>query len=240
MYIIRPKIAIPRGAAIVLPISLGQPLHTGEALQALLEYYHSYEPTLLLADSLHRFNSDYESAMAAGDKFIHAHQHLLRGFKLLRWDEWLQQRSLQIQQHKALLQAEYSLGLKFYEKCQKTAQISRSTAGIEKSVEYLIEEYASTLAMGGVFDYLVYPRPAAPGASALYRLFASIPKPAYVNANCCKSSIIQEKSRKLKPSPLAVRLISDQVETLFASSEIALETKLELYEKIVDLASVYL
>jgi len=239
MYLIKPKVEIPDGARVVLPISLEQTLHTGDALRALLNFYKKYNPVVLLADTLHRFNHDHATARAKGDHFIASNADILGDFTLIRWDQWISKYPDEIEETKQLLTSQCLPGSLLYEKCQLTAEKCHTRSNLENSLSYQIEEYAVLLVMAREFDYLVYPRAATEGMSVIYKLFADIPKPVYVNANTINIPLEHYQVNKLKPLPLSLRLLLDQIESVFASGEISAENKLKLVARIEDLVSVF-
>jgi hypothetical protein len=222
-----------------MPISLEQPLHKGESLRALLAYYKKYNPVLLLADTLHRFNHDEITARAKGEQFIAEHAEIISGYQLQRWDEWTKKYHAEIEGHKQALNSLCVPGSLFYEKCVLTAETCQTISSLENSLAYQIEEYAAIFVMSREFDYLVYPRAASPGNSIIYKLFPDIRKPVYVNANAKRIPLEQYQERNDKPLPVAIRLLLDHIESILASSEISSENKRSLITRIEDLADVY-
>lgn len=92
---------IPANEAIVLPISMSQPLERGERLAAIIKSIraHHYEDrtTILVCDYLNRHNCETDAqALDQGDEFLQDHQYILNGLRIVRWQEFLATRNQEV------------------------------------------------------------------------------------------------------------------------------------------------
>src|SRR4051794_38571794 len=81
-------LGIPKGSKIVIPISLNQPYCQGERLKALIEFSKNYDATFVIADTLHRHNTNEEEALAQGTRFLDENPEL-KGLKFKRWNDFI-------------------------------------------------------------------------------------------------------------------------------------------------------
>jgi PAS domain S-box-containing protein len=148
---------LPNNARVVIPISMGQPLETGERLAALLEAVKDCDVTVLICDTLNRHNSNEESARKQGDDYLAAHAEFLTQVKIERWREWLTERQAKFEDKLILIEKESQPESDFYGKMVKTANKCLSNQKVDNSLKYQREEYSAILNMSE-FDYLIYPK----------------------------------------------------------------------------------
>ncbi len=154
---------IPEQESIIIPISMKQPLERGEYLaalvNALLLSQYQKQTTFLICDHLNRHNCTNENeAIEQGTVFLSQHQDMLSNFNIIRWQDFITQKSKdflirmkEIQHHNQLEPHFYLKMKKTWEKCLSANQ------SLESSIAYQMEEYAALLCMNE-YDHLFYPK----------------------------------------------------------------------------------
>ncbi|MCW8400753.1 hypothetical protein OQJ26_18385 [Legionella sp. PATHC038] len=165
---------IPANEAIVLPISMSQPLERGERLAAIIKSIraHHYEDrtTILVCDYLNRHNCETDAqALDQGDEFLQDHQYILNGLRIVRWQEFLATRNQEVfTQRFSEVKEKNGDGSHFHLKMKKTWEKCLSaTQSLDASIQYQMEEYAAVLCMDE-FDHLLYPKRITNGLAYLY------------------------------------------------------------------------
>ncbi len=232
---------IPSHETIVLPISMAQPLERGDRLAAILKAFrnHKYHDrtTILVCDFLNRHNCDSEEmAFIQGEQFLNEHASILKGFNVVRWKPFLDDRDQVILNEKLnAIQTAGKEGSKFYGKMKKTWEKCLSASQrLEASIHYQIEEYASILCMNE-FDHLFYPKRITNGMAYLYNFFEG-KKPCYHHIKVSeikpKASNVISTSHEVIPDKkdrrhihIAFRALLEHMDILLASGELSTKAK---------------
>lgn len=173
------------GAKVIIAISkentvgTGGQLQTGPKLKAQLNYLRKREcdVTVLIADSLQRYNTSEEEARKWGAQFAEENKAELEGCKVVHWNDFIAARKTKFEEMQKRIEDESKSGFKVEETDTDSAfQLSmvrtfNNTAFakslkegsdsyksfLAKSLLYQKEEYAVILCMSD-FDFLIYPK----------------------------------------------------------------------------------
>lgn len=182
------KVSIPTDISpsekIVLPVSMNQPLERGNSLKAILNAIensgYKNQAIILVCDYLNRHNcKDDQEALKQGDEFIRDHAHILEGYRILRWKDFLKNvQNNQFNEYLKQIKEKCHEGSRFYNKIRKTWEKCLSAdQNFDNSIQYQIEEYAAVLCMDE-FSHLFYPKRITNGMAYLYN-FIEGNKPKY-------------------------------------------------------------
>jgi len=166
---------IEKDETIVFPISMNQPLQREERLEAILNSFkirgYQDQITLLLCDYLNRHNcGSEEKAFHLGDVFLYEHASILKGFKIVRWKDYIDSHEPTFSMQHVKMQKLAKEDALFSWKINKTwNKCLKSSQSLEASMDYQIEEYAALLCMGE-FDHLYYPQKITDGIAFTYKL----------------------------------------------------------------------
>ncbi|CAM4436816.1 MAG: hypothetical protein LEGION0398_MBIBDBAK_01375 [Legionellaceae bacterium] len=228
---------------IIIPISMGKGSLSGERLEALIKELKSYkhEITVIIADTLNRHNSKNElEDLKNGDNYLKENKYILSQVSVLRWDDFIKKQKKEFIEKLSIIEDKCKPNSEFNNKLVRT--INKSQLGkknkLEDSIAYLKEEYAVFL-MFQDYKYLVYPKPIADGLAYVYKLFPEYLKPSYEQAkvesigsnNVIEYNFFNNKAKRMKMS-FAAKLVVDQVETFFKSSEISIHDKQTVLDMI--------
>jgi|GEM_PF-2597948 len=245
---------IPANETIVLPISMSQPLERGSRLAAILTAFkklgYQHHTTILVCDYLNRHNcGSEEEAILQGDTFLSEHADMLAGFKIMRWQEFLDTRNQTYFLAKHTEVKEKSVeGSAFYNKMKKTWEKCLSASQpFEASLLYQIEEYAAIVCMDE-FDHLFYPKRITNGMAYLYN-FIEGKKPQYHHIKVSDAKPITMKNstnthvhaekKDRRHIHIAFRALLEQMDMLLASGEMAIKAKHVFAEEAENLLMSY-
>ncbi len=230
---------IPQNTKVILPISMGQFLQTGERLQVLLEYLkaHKADITVLICDGLNSFNVGDVIAEEQGNKYIEEHQSILDNIKVIRWRQFISDREILFKEKLAEINSKSQEGSPFYKKMEKTWKKCLSSQLKENSLLYQRNEYAAILCMNE-FDMLIYPKRITDGMAHLYSNIQG-KKPDYQVAKIkqvneknypainsgTNSSVLFFKKKKTEHMHVALRMALDYLEKLLENQEIPVASK---------------
>jgi hypothetical protein len=231
---------IPDNEAIVLPVSMNQPMERGERLQAIIKSIraHHYEDrtTILICDYLNRHNCATDAqALEQGDQFLHEHQNILNGLCIVRWQDFLAARKDVFTKRFSEVKEKNIDGSHFYLKMRKTwEKCLNATQSLEASIQYQMEEYAAVLCMEE-FSHLFYPKRITNGLAYLYNYFSG-KKPQYHHVKMSGTkTVTQEKlfininnvndNKKRRHIHIAFRALLEHMDALLASEELSDKAK---------------
>lgn len=242
---------IKEGSNVVIPICV----HVGKKevyeysdneLKAMIEALKEKkcEVTILLADTLDRHNSDYDTAYQAGNKFLEDNKEILCNVKVVRWEERIKDKKPEIESARNALKSKLTEGSPLQNKMVRTHKRCAISTSIEKSMLYQTEEYEVFLSMAE-FDYHLCKKPATAGMAQLYKEFPEIKKPVYVQtsfqgpqaSNIKNIGIFKDNknNRNQNNLVLPLRMAYEQLKTVLQSPEIASAQKAIFKEKIENL-----
>lgn len=239
---------IPDEEAIVLPISMNQPLERGEALKAILaaceEKGYQNRLTILICDYLNRHNfegdeaSKEEAALKQGAEFLEEHKTILQNFqeKLIRWKDYIEKKS-NFNSHLDEIKELSKEGSEFYNRMEKTWSKCLGAMDKGRSIDYQREEYAAILCMEE-FQSIIYPKKITTAMAFLLNRFAE-KTPKYNSIKIKKEGKEESPSQKaIQQSPkrtsphLTIRVALNCIETVLTSLQIT-ENDKKLFAEIV-------
>lgn len=235
------------GKTIVLPVSMSQPLEQGERLKSILDELekkgHKANTTILLCDYLDRHNCSESLALEKGEGFLATHKLMLEGFRVKRWQEFIDERKIKFREKLSCIEKNSLPGSLFMNKIQATHKKCLSaTQTLENSLRYQQEEYAAILCMDE-FDELIYPKRISDGMAYVYNHFDDEKKPHYnyVKVNQQKRTLFFEPQKKSSyHMPIALRLQIESMEKLLSSDEISYASKQLFAETVQNMLAVHL
>lgn len=227
---------------IIIPISMNQPLESGEHLAAILKAVedngYKERTTILICDYLNRYNCGEEEACKLGHEFLKDHKNIINGFQVVRWKEFLDSRqSIGFNTHVKRVEEAAKEGTLFYGKMKKTWQKCSSAFSLANSIKYQIEEYAVILCMNE-YDHMLYPKRITDGMAYLYNAIEG-KKPVYHHIKVSELKKREEQSvapllkglslfkntKETAHVHIAFRVLLDQVAALLDTSELSPESK---------------
>lgn len=243
--LIDPPITV--GKTIVLPVSMSQHLEQGERLKSILDELerkgHKANTTILLCDYLDRYNCSESLALEKGENFLATHKLMLEGFKVKRWQEFIDERKIKFNEKLSVIQKKSLPDSLFMNKIQIThKKCLSSTQTLENSLRYQQEQYAAILCMDE-FDELIYPKRISDGMAYLYSQFDDEKKPHYnyVKINQQKQTLFFEPKKKSSYNmPIALRLQIESIEKLLISDEISEASKQLFAETVQNVLAMHL
>lgn len=185
--------------SIVIPISMGPDYHKGQKLEALIAPFEcEFNATILIADSLYRFNSSaeeeskrLEESVHLGDVFmqensiaiskavfIHHKEQWLEEkdkntLKLIRWETWKKIKSEELKLALDKMENDSKNDFPFFQSIQQTIEKSKTSKNNDKqsSIQYLQEECAVFLTFNNEFTYHLYPGKLNDAQAATYHFY---------------------------------------------------------------------
>jgi hypothetical protein len=171
----------------IMPISMRQRYHSGERLQALIEWAQGSNTTLLIADYLQRHNlGDEKKALRQGNQFLRQHGAILKDsiviedaeswekykglsvVKLMRWKTWAEIHPQEVASAQLLMEEQSFEGSPLLQAMKRVASRCFSTYSEESSIAYQKEENAYLLTFT-CFDDHIYPKPLNDSQAEIYR-----------------------------------------------------------------------
>lgn len=186
-----------KGSSVLMPISVGQPIHEGKKLEAALSLAVRCfkECTLLVDDVVQRYtlrinkpysnNEAYLRAKYLGDKWLQRNQGILRKFpqlKVIRWEHWLSHENFQAKF--AQVEHFYQYDDYYYHALEETASVFMRRYNIKHAdehidqqrghdlcIEYLHEEMAAMCLWAEAgYQFELYPHGRNTAFNATYEL----------------------------------------------------------------------
>lgn len=251
---------------IVMPISMDQKYHTGERLQALVEFAKGYNTTILIADGLQKYNlSSEKDALKRGEKFLKKHANLFENalivdtkktweevkeqpfLKIVRWYVWATIKEDELKKASEVVEEEVKKEF-FSETLKKTAEASLNKKSEEDSISYQKEEIKFLLTFSD-FDVHIYPKDLNASQKLAYQLFQSsysLPKiitPKLTNFeshNIAQIGIFKNKKHQ-NSLPITFRLLLNNIDIAMKSTELAPSAKALFIDQVNQIfASTYL
>ena len=239
------SLEIPKGSKVIVPSSMGSDLK-GEKLKELINNLkeNDCDVTILIADTLQKYNYDYTTALKMGDNFLLENKGILKDVKVIRWDEFIESKKELFEKNKNLIEQKATKGSTFYNKMVRTQNKCAVSKDIDSSLEYQKEEYAAILTMSE-FDYFIYSKSITDAMACLYNgQIIGIKNPQYIHVsfpqllakNAQEVGIFKAKNKQQENSlPLVLRMAYDQVETVLNSNEISETSKQIFIERLNNL-----
>lgn len=247
-----------KNAKVLFPISLGQKYHTGERLKALMQFAKDYNATFLIADALHQHNlGDLQKALHTGAKFLEKNEDVFRDtvliksvedwekykedatvIKVIRWQTWGIIKQDELKKASLLIETACHLdGSTLVKAMKDTAQSHFSKQNVENSVKYQTEENTYLLSFSE-FDYHIYPAPLNTSQAETYRLFrkqSKMPIHKQVKFRSLEKAehfAAKKQQRHEQSLPLALRVLTSNIEEFLHSTEIAPKHKALFISKL--------
>ncbi|CAM4440027.1 MAG: hypothetical protein LEGION0398_MBIBDBAK_01408 [Legionellaceae bacterium] len=244
---------IKENTKIIIPVSMGQKLETGEHLKALLEKLQNYnaDVTLLICDGLNKFNVGEENAEQQGNDYLKENAETLKNFKIIRWNDFIESKKDLFENKLKEINEKSNETSFFYKKMEKTWEKCLSSQKKENSISYQRNEYAAILCMED-FDMLIYPQKVTTAMSFLFNTF-KIHKPTYnaakIKIDIQKNAVSQitpnteltlfHNNKKPKHMHIALRSNLEQIQKLFQSSEISLQSKQQFIDEFGNFVNLF-
>ena len=234
---------MPIDSNVIVPISMYNAYHQEKSFDDFCHYLKKYAQkrniklTILMTYGLQRKNGIEQAVIdSAREQFLDEHREVLAGLNVVLWDDFIEQRESIYKYNRTLVEKACASGTFLYDKCNRTAALTRVNVSTEISLEYQKTEYAAILSMHE-FDFLVYPCPISPGISALYKIFLEVKIPRYNYAIIRKIkneqkyltnfTLPKESGRKKsnKPLPEFLTLLQQEICIFLHKSDIVSEEK---------------
>ncbi|MGB6976249.1 MAG: hypothetical protein WBE18_02165 [Gammaproteobacteria bacterium] len=250
------NVNINNDAKILIPLSIiGKKECTGERLKALINYFQSYNTTILVADGLQKYNLDgnESEALKKGQKFIDNNDEALKdaivinsvekwnehkdtiGVKLVRWKTWAVIKETELKIADKVIDDNSQEGSALLASMKEQA---KTRLGDElSSINYQKEENKYLLTFSD-FDYHVYPG-LNKSQLKVCELFSDkfrLPKPlspTFTNIEQTLGLFCEKKERK-KCLPFAMRMLFQQMVMIMGSSEFSPQAKSTFLNEIGD------
>ena len=173
---------------IILPISMKQKYHKGKRLEALVNFTAQYNTTILIADSLQKYNVGNKKAIAQGKKFLTTHSTIFKDtvlidsvekwhkykdsstLKLILWDFWAIIKKEELSAASKIIEENSQPGTELFRAMQRTAERSLSAKDEASSIQFQKEENSYLLTFNE-FDVHLYPGDSTDSQKETYRLF---------------------------------------------------------------------
>jgi len=233
------SIDIPEGSKLIVLISMSsnlKDLKLNELIEVLKE--RRCDITILIADTLQKYNTDYVSALKMGDDFLQENKQILINVKVLRWHEYIESHKEEFEKNRYLVELKAKKGTTFYNKMVTTYSTCAMSKDLESSLEYQKEEYAAFLTMSE-FTYHLYPKSISDGMAWLYKEFPDIRKPQYISVSFPslqpRMSIFKTANEEKCDIalPIALQLTYEHIEAYLQTTEISELTK-QLFKNKLD------